>query len=506
MERFCRSFLPELSLRGKARPKLIISEPLMMSQRMLTAACVAIALVGVLEFKRIHDTDIFWQIKLGQIMLDEGRIPQFDRFTYTHSGEPAPPVGWLAQTLLASVYGLGGWHLARVVHHCALIGSLVFAAATSQRDQTSPLSVALAMMIGFLVMLSNADLRPQSLGLLSFAALLAVARSPRSLKIKLIVAAPLVIAWQNMHPSVLVGAVALAGLCTADSLDSRRGQSSPWQMVVLTLLTAAAQLATPILAGVFDVSRSNLRISRDLLHLAEWVPPWDPKVVDALGPFWLALLASLIAIVWLWAHVSWRDRALFIVMTILALYAARFIIFWAVALLPFWAQVVERIVPIGMFTWARDQRQRSVHGGLSTVGLCAAAAIVFGTHPARFLPIVDPEIPLNGVQALRAHLPAAARIYNDYIWAGPLILDSPLGWRVAVDGRLYFFPDPAEWRSIADASAGRISLEELERKHRPDAFFLYPARNQALVRNLSTCPRWRACFRGPTCAAFVRAR
>ena len=84
---------------------------------------------------------------------------------------------------------------------------------------TSPFSVAVAMTIGFVVMLSNADLRPQSLGLASFAALLAVARSDLSFKIKLIIAVPLVVAWQNMHPSVVVGAVALAGLTSADFLD-----------------------------------------------------------------------------------------------------------------------------------------------------------------------------------------------------------------------------------------------------------------------------------------------
>ncbi len=477
-----------------------------MSQRMLIAMCLAVGMIGRLEFKPIHDTDIFWQVKLGQILLEERRIPIEDRFTYTHAREPAPPIGWLGQAIFASVYGPGGWHLTRLVHHCALVGALLAAAATCRCPLTTPFSTAVAMTIGFLVMLSNVDLRPQSLGLVSFATLLALTRSNLSFRSKLMIAAPLVVAWQNMHPSVVVGAVALAGLTAADFLDTAHSRTDRWQMVVLTLLAALAQFATPLEAGVLGVARANLRISRDVLHLAEWGPPWDPKVFLAVSPYWIALLGSLMAIVCLRRRLSLRDRALFVVMTILSLYAARFIIFWAVALVPLWAQVVEQIVPTNLFTSARGHSDRSVRAGRAIVALVVTTAILLGVHPARFKPIVEPEIPLDGVRALRTHLPASARIYNDYVWAGPLILEGSPGWKIAVDGRLYFFPDPAEWQSIKDARSGRTPISELERMHRPDAFFLYRADAAALINALLSCPRWRLCFSGPTCAAFVRAR
>ena len=344
-----------------------------MSQRMLIASLMAAGMIGRLEFKPIHDTDVFWQVKLGQIMLEERRLPLEDRFTYTHAGEPAPPIGWLAQALFASLHGLGGWGLTRLVHHCALIGALLAAAATCRPPSTTPFSTAIAMTIGFLVMLSNVDLRPQSLALASFATLLTVARSELSFKKKLMIAVPLVVAWQNMHPSVVVGAVALAGLTAADFLDSRQTRTGRWQSVVLTVLAACAQFATPLRADVLAVARSNLRIGRDVLHLAEWGPPWDPKVVAAVSPFWIAFVRIADCDrQGLRRQVAPRDRALLIVMSILSLYATRFIIFWAVALVPFWAQVVERIVPRDMFS----------SGARSTPsGLFRASRSIFG--PAR---------------------------------------------------------------------------------------------------------------------------
>jgi hypothetical protein len=293
-------------------------------------------------------------------------------------------------------------------------------------------------------------------------------------------------------------------LAAADVLGRERGQTVPWQTPVLAVLAGAAQLATPIGARVLDVSLANVRISRDVLRIDEWLPPWDPTVIKTVDLYWLALVGSLVGFVWLRRPISARDRALLIVMTLLSMYAARFIIFWAVALVPFWAEVIEHTLPSGMFAWARGPEGRPARAGRSILWLGAALVIVVGVHPARFQPIFDPAVPLDGVKALRTELPGAARIYGDYFWGGPLILDGSPGWRVAVDGRLYFFPDPAEWRSIADASAGRISLDEVELRHRPDAFFLYPPRNQALIQSLSSCPRWRLCFRGPTCLAFVR--
>jgi hypothetical protein len=481
-------------------------EPTMISQRMLAATWIAVVLIGALEFKLIRDTDIFWQVKLGQIMLEEGRIPRYDRFTYTHAGEPAPPIYWLAQVLFASLYGLGGWHLTRAVHHVALVGSLLVAAATCRRDATSPFSVAMAMTIGFVVMLSNADLRPQSFGLLGFAALLALAHGRLPFGVKLIVAAALLVTWQNMHPSVVLGMVAMGGLAAADLLDRKRVRGSPWELVALSLLAMVSQFATPVGAGILEVARVNLRISRDILRVGEWLPPWDPAVLGAVVIYWVVLLGSVIAMFRLRERLSVRDRTMFIVMTILTLSAARFIVFWAVALVPLWAEMVEQLVPSGMFVWARRQGNVPVRAVRSMIGLTAGAAIVLGLHPAQFGPVLPPGIPLAGVRGLRVLLPGPARIYNARVWAGPLLLDGAQEWHLAVDGRLYFFHDPREWQAIEDASAGRISLDELERRHQPDAFFLYPAGDRRLIESLSLCARWRACHSGPTCVAFVRAR
>ncbi len=491
---------------SRAVPLPIDCKPRDMTQRMLAVSWLAVVLIGVLEFKVIQDTDIFWQVRLGQLMLEEGRIPQFDRFTFTHFGEPVPAIYCLSQLLYAFLYDMGGWQLTRLVHHLTLVGALLVAAASCRRQVTRPFSVAVAMTIGFVVMLSNADLRPQSFGLLGFAMLLALARGGLPFRFKLIAVTIVLVAWQNMHPSIIVGTVAIGALAVADFLDRKPDRGSPWELIVLALLPMILQFATPVGGHILDVSRANLRISRDLLRIEEWLPPWDPSVFVTVNVYWVVLLGSFIAAFALRDRFSVRDLTLLIAMTLLSSFAARFIIFWAIALVPFWAELVERLVPDGMFAPARGGVGVHVRTFRSLIGLAAVATIVVCLHPARFGPILRPGIPIDGVKMLRAQLPGPARIYNARVWAGPLLLDGDPAWRVSVDGRLYFFRDPAEWRAMDDARAGRITLDELERRHHPDAFFLYPAGDQALIDSLSVSPRWRACFRGPTCVAFVRAR
>ncbi len=477
-----------------------------MSQRTLVTLWLAVALIGILGFKLDVATDMFWQVKLGQIMLREGQIPQFDRFTYTHAGELAPPIGWLAQTLFASLYGLGGWQLARLVHQLALVGALLVAAATCRRGVTSPLSVAVAMTIAFLVILSNADLRPQSFGLLGFAILLALARGRMRFWIKLIVATPIMVVWQNMHPSVVLGMVALGALAAADFLDWKGDQSNLWSSVVLALLALAVQFATPLGYHILEVSQDNLRISRDVLRLPEWLHPWDSAIaLETIYFYWMTLLGSSIGIVWFWNRLCVRDRVLFFAMTGLSVYAARFIIFWAVALIPLWADLLERLIPHGMFAWARDREDktsRALGRGCSWL----------------------PDLPSSSAFTSRVLVRSSVPRYHWMVSERPALSSRPgRGFIVTSVGVVrcfsralrigecrwtsdsYFFSDPAEWQSIDDARAGRIPLDELERTHRPDAFFLYPGRDRALIEVLSMCPRWRACFSGPTCVAFVRA-
>ena len=279
----------------------------------------------------------------------------------------------------------------------------------------------------------NADLRPQSYGLLGFTLLLALARGRLPFWLKLLAAFRYCGSGKTCIPR-WSWALALGGLAAADFLNAlarswegeppgeplrnparteprppriTRGCLDPnddharaWEQFILALLAMASQFATPLGVRILDVSRDNLRISRDVLHNPEWVPPWDPAVAsDAVQLYWLALFARCSRSYGSGAC-SCRDRAFFVVMTLLSLYASRFIILWAVTLVPLWAELVERLVPRNMFVWP-GLNDLPLGGVRSALLLSGVLLVVINLHPTRFGPIFRPEITDNGVRALR---------------------------------------------------------------------------------------------------------
>ena len=57
----------------------------------------------------LRDSDSYWQIRVGQWILDHGAMPYTDVFSFTRFGEPWISSSWLAQVLFAIVYGHSGW-------------------------------------------------------------------------------------------------------------------------------------------------------------------------------------------------------------------------------------------------------------------------------------------------------------------------------------------------------------------------------------------------------------
>jgi len=57
----------------------------------------------------LNDSDTYWQIAVGQWILDHGALPRTDFYSFTKAGEPWTSSSWLAQVLYATSYRLAGW-------------------------------------------------------------------------------------------------------------------------------------------------------------------------------------------------------------------------------------------------------------------------------------------------------------------------------------------------------------------------------------------------------------
>jgi hypothetical protein len=461
------------------------------------AGCLMLLLIG--WTRPISDVDMLWQVKLGQLMLERHGLVDQDPFTFTHSGEAFPPVCWLAQVVYAGLHSLGGWRLLQGIDNLLFIGALLIGGLSVR--QVRARAVAAALVIGFLVALPHNSLRPQTFALVGFALLLALRSAPLPAWVRIGLGGVLLLAWQNLHPSLVIAGVALAALAAGEVWEWLRGRQSEDLGVTVALLVLAAlcQFATPMGAHLFAVSARNADLSlRPPQPAMEWLPCWDPRVRQvALGSTGLGLVVAFALLVLRRFRVKAGDLLLCLVMSALAVYALRFGLFWAVALVPILARWADPVLPGEKKEQAAVPPVPVYLPPLATVALIAAALVPVAVRPQEFAG----DIPFTALRKLKQAVPTG-RIYNFPPYGGPLIWEGYPEWRVLNDGRIYIFSDE-EWKEYYDAADGKVAVDALVAHYSPDAFFLQSYVQRGLIEKLEQHPRWERLYKDDVCQVFV---
>src|SRR5206468_11136720 len=136
-------------------------------------------------------------------------------------------------------------------------------------------------------------------GVFGFALLIWLVQSDLPWSKQVFLSIPLLLIWQNAHPSLAIGTAALLGLVNVWWLQFYRDRTrgKPVGPTLVLLLTIVGQFATPLGSEIIAVTQTNTRIARDWLGVSEWLPPWDPSVRGAMFTFWMALGLSLLLLV-----------------------------------------------------------------------------------------------------------------------------------------------------------------------------------------------------------------
>jgi hypothetical protein len=80
-----------------------------MNQKLNWFAWVSVIIIGIIScIKIIHEPDVWWQIRTGEWILENGQVPKTDIFSYTFLNEPWINVKWFAEVLMAGVNNLFG--------------------------------------------------------------------------------------------------------------------------------------------------------------------------------------------------------------------------------------------------------------------------------------------------------------------------------------------------------------------------------------------------------------
>jgi len=249
------------------------------------------ALVLMVGPALLQDSDTYWQIAVGQWILDHHALPRVDIYSFTKAGEPWVSSSWLAQVLYATSYNLAGW-TGPVVLAAGCI-AVAFALLTHILGRRIPAAFAVTVAIAALVLSKGHFLaRPHVLVLpvmLAWAyGLMSASERGRAPSPWLL---PLIALWANLHGGfvfglVLVGGFALDALWNADRAR-RRSVALRWAAFGVGALIACC--ATPYGWGSILAARKILDLG-ELLHL---IYEWMPANFSKFGAFEMAILTLI---------------------------------------------------------------------------------------------------------------------------------------------------------------------------------------------------------------------
>jgi len=410
----------------------------------------------------LNDSDTYWQIAVGQWILDHGALPRVDVYSFSKLGEPWISSSWLAQILYAVSYNLAGW-VGPVVIAAGSIAA-TFGLLAHILERRIPATYAAVVALAAMVLSTPHFLaRPHVLAMpvmVAWAYGLMTAserRQPPSFWLL-----PLIALWANLHGGFVFGLV-LAGAFAIDALWN----AEPLQRKPLALRWAAFGVAALAACCVTPYGWESILASRRILDLGELlrlISEWAPADFSRLGAFELTILALIAGALYRGIKLSPPRIALVLGLLHMAFSHGRNLEIFAlllpiVVLAPVSQQLALRPTWSGRMTFV-SAAMVAVTLGVSTWALAA--------HQTYSPP--KSQAPAAAVEAIKAH--GFRRVLNDRAFGGYLI------WRrvpVFIDGRAELYGEKftmAYYNALELKDVGQFL--GLLKEHDIDAVLLQP--------------------------------
>jgi hypothetical protein len=458
----------------------------------------------------LHESDTFWQVRAGLLILDEGRLPTVDTFSWTASGRPWELNSWGFDVVLALAYRIGS--LPAVAVGAAALAMVAAAALLwlAARLGATPAAGGLMLVASQIALVDWLGGRPQLIDYAAVPALLVLLmRWHAGGGVGSLAAiAAVQVGWVNLHSVAPLG----VGLCVAAALgaaldrvrldrgvldrartdrgavldharlDRRAALGRAWRFAGPTVVAALAVLANPRGAGLLRQGAAVHRESTDLIR--EWLPP-DPTEWTHLAPLLIAAAGLAVCL---------RQRRAVPATALVLLGGAGLVMlrFGPMAALVGAAAAAGGLSAPPVRAWAG--RRRVVLTAGATAGVLALSALAAPALGRLGRPEVSPVV-------VRA-LPAGCRLLNEYILGGHVILHRP-DVRVSLDSRndLYGASEVRRLQAMFDSPAsgpGPVALDEM------GVTCVLTRTDRPLAARLRTDPTWHVAADDGSVVAFTR--
>jgi hypothetical protein len=464
----------------------------------LCAGAAAYLLLLFLGDLLLQDSDTFWQIKVGQWIIDHHAVPYSDVYSFTKFGAPWISNSWLSQVLYAAVYALWGWAGPVVLTSLAAAAAMAVLVRLLDAYFEPAHSILITMLV---LMLSWHHLlaRPHVLALpimVAWIGAMISAADRRAYPSFFLL--PLMSLWANLHGGFVLGLALIVpiGLEAVWSAAPERRIILGARWAVFAAGAVAAACCTPYGWNTLLAAARVLDLGQVLSILSEWRPAdftsfslFEACLLGLVGfAFYRGVVLSLPRIVLLLllmhialTHVRNIEAFAFIVPLILAK--------------PFANRPVDVAASASGERWPRPYIPAVAIAAIA-VGVWTSTASYTAHHNFAF---VNWQTPAAAVDVLRQR--QAKRIFNSYGFGGYLIAgDVP----AFIDGRAELYGEKFVVDYFEAVGGHRIDeLLHLLEAYQIDATLLVPSSPAAQI--LDHIPGWQRLYADNRAVIHVRA-
>lgn len=467
---------------------------------MLSTLLAALTVLTVRS--RFNDPDLWWHLKIGEIVWKTHSIPRVDPFSFTTHAHAWTAHEWLAQLTMYGAWKFGGY--TGLMLWLCVVPSVLFVllyVLCSLYSGNAKVSL-IGGLTGWFFATVGLAVRPMIIGYIFLVVELLLIHLARTRSRRWLIALPPLFAvWVNCHGSYVLGLMVwgVFWCCSffdlsLGSLACRRWPAEDCRWLGLAgIFCIAALLLNPLgirlLQYPFNVF---LHQTNGLAYVDEWRPP-NPDDVRTLGLFAVAGIVFLLALL---RRVEFRlEEVLLLAIGFgMAVRHQRMLFVFGILAAP----LVSRLLS---GAWERYDPRRD-HRIANSVVMLASIALMFAVFPTRaqLQQQVATTSPVRAVDFIR-RTGLKGPMLNDYGFGGYLIWALPEE-KVFIDGR----GDVYDWTGVFGEMARWALLQEdptlLLNRYAINYCLL--AKTAPMAQALPFLPGWKRIYADDLAVIFVR--
>lgn len=395
------------------------------------------AVFWVAGFFRL-DPDFGWHYQLGKHVLQEGRVPKIDPFSYTMPSFPFVDHEWLTNLGLAVGYDTIGFGGLAILF--ALIATVALFLVINRHDWQF---FVIPVFLGVSVLWNRAGIRPQVLSWVFFALVLKIFADANWRKWRWSLPI-LFLFWSNMHGSVVWG-VGVVGFFSL--VKFFRQKRIVFIDLLIGIFVVLATFITPYGYRIW----TEVWMQMSDKNLPKFIQEWQP-IYKYLEFGTMMILAFSAALVWIWKRrLSAEQLGLFLVTLIMSCLSVRHAAFFVLVAIWVSGSILKHFAD-EMNNNSVAKHRMNVFGGI----LVGVALVIDLQASWNFIQTIGQGrffgYPVEAVNFLK-NQNIQGNLFAAYQWGGYLIWQYPER-KMFIDGRMPSWREGSwsQWRANAAES------------------------------------------------------